>query len=98
MAELSAQVAFSQKGSDVKGQLSKIIVVTWMGAGGGCGGVEFGNRTLGPGCLSFETGIVVSRSIMQGVWSIRQSSVKLDLKNTFLPVLWESMSSFLVRI
>lgn len=30
VAELSTQVAFSWKGSDVKGQLSRLVVITWM--------------------------------------------------------------------
>lgn len=58
--------------------------------------MEFRNGSFGPGCLSLEMRTVVSGSIMQDVWSIRRSSLKTGLKNTLLPVSWESVRSFLV--
>lgn len=66
-----------------------------FGTSGGGGTVGFGNRSFGPIFLYFEMGTVLSRSIMQVAWSIRESSRKMDLKKTLLPTLWVSVSSFL---
>ena len=55
-----------------------------------------GNRSLGPIFPYFEMGTVISRSIMQVAWSIRESSRKTDLKKTLLPTLWVSVSGSLI--